>query len=579
MINKRMLTDPDYIDDDIIFGSYKGQPLGLSLDNKYCGRSANVLVIGGTGTGKTFKFVKPNILQENASMVITDPSGDIFASFSPYLLSRGYNVYLFNANDFTLSNHYNPLLNVYDSNGEIVEQQVDVLVNLYMKNAKAGKEAGAGDPFWDKSEQAFMTALIYYVLENDDIPKYDKCFNKILSLVQMAKVDDDSDEESELTKEMNAFFATHPKCKCKRYYGTFQIAPMKTANTILITTAVDLQIFATEAVDKVTRVDERYPEMNIDIEKIATQQSYLFLGIPQAHQAYNFLIAMLYSQLFGKLYELGDKKFKGKTYHIGYEMGRPVFDYFESKEQAVKFYETVTEENIIEKDYVNNTKMYSIVMDGRCYKSSVLREPLVKMINDMEKMVIWKIDDYCGDDPSLPIHVNFVLDEFKNIGEIPNFLNMLATCRKYRIGLMPIIQSVSQIQTMYKDNEYKTLLGNVDTTIFLGSESQDDLKFAQELVGKTTIRQRSTSDGKSGGSTSWTPTEVPVMSLDEIEDLNNSLKQRDDAIVKVRNCPAFVVRKLLVVNHRRWKYVKAVKGIDTEMYYRNNKEDDKTAII
>ena len=102
-----------------------------------------------------------------------------------------------------------------------------------------------------------MTALIYYVLENDDIPKYDKCFNKILSLVQMAKVDDDSDEESELTKEMNAFFATHPKCKCKRYYGTFQIAPMKTANTILITTAVDLQIFATEAVDKVTRVDER----------------------------------------------------------------------------------------------------------------------------------------------------------------------------------------------------------------------------------------------------------------------------------------------------------------------------------
>ena len=86
MINKRMLTDPDYIDDDIIFGSYKGQPLGLSLDNKYCGRSANVLVIGGTGTGKTFKFVKPNILQENASMVITDPSGDIFASFSPYFL-------------------------------------------------------------------------------------------------------------------------------------------------------------------------------------------------------------------------------------------------------------------------------------------------------------------------------------------------------------------------------------------------------------------------------------------------------------------------------------------------------------
>lgn len=124
-------------------------------------------------------------------MVVTDPSGDIFRSFAPYLLSKGYNVYLFNASDFTLSNHYNPLLNVYDSNGEISEQQVDVLVNLYMKNAKAGKESGSSDPFWDKSEQAFLTALIYFVLENDNIPRYDKCFNTILKKVQLAKVEDD----------------------------------------------------------------------------------------------------------------------------------------------------------------------------------------------------------------------------------------------------------------------------------------------------------------------------------------------------------------------------------------------------
>lgn len=121
-------------------------------------------------------------------MVVTDPSGDIFRSFAPYLLSKGYNVYLFNASDFTLSNHYNPLLNVYDSNGEISEQQVDVLVNLYMKNAKAGKESGSSDPFWDKSEQAFLTALIYFVLENDNIPRYDKCFNTILKRYSLRKL-------------------------------------------------------------------------------------------------------------------------------------------------------------------------------------------------------------------------------------------------------------------------------------------------------------------------------------------------------------------------------------------------------
>ena len=124
----------------------RGQELGLSLNNKKVNRSANVLVIGGTGTGKTFKYIKPNLLQENASVIVTDPSGDIFRSFAPYLLSKGYNVYLFNASDFGMSNHYNPLMNVFDSNGEISENQVNILVDLYMKNAKAGKEAGGGDP-------------------------------------------------------------------------------------------------------------------------------------------------------------------------------------------------------------------------------------------------------------------------------------------------------------------------------------------------------------------------------------------------------------------------------------------------
>lgn len=571
--------DINYIDNNMLFGVYRGEYLGLSLNNKKVNRSANVLVIGGTGTGKTFKYIKPNILQENCSMIITDPSGDIFRSFAPYLLSRGYNVYLFNASDFTLSNHYNPLINVYDSNGNISETKVDILVDLYMKNAKAGKESGGSDPFWDKSEKAFLTALIYYVLENDDIPKENKCFSTILQKVQMAKVDDDSEEDSPLTQEMNAWFNKMDSMgrpyKAKGYYDTFLIAPQKTANTILITTAVDLQIFSTKEVDFITREDQNHKEMNIDIDKIATQQSYLFLGIPQSHQAYNFLIAMLYSQLYGRLYELGERGLRGK-WHIGYRLGTPVFDYFDSEDEARDFYETVSKEDITETDYINRQKMYHIMYKGKPYKSSVLREPLERFIDEIDKMYIWAGDDFAGGDPSLPIHVNFLLDEFKNIGEIPNFLTILSTSRKYRIGSHVVIQDIGQLKTMYKEGEHETVLANVDTTIFLGSILGEDKEQIQKMLGKTTIRQKSTSSSNSGLSTSYTPTEVDLMSIDEIGAINDPQTNRDDAIIIIRDCTPFVCQKLNLTKHKRWKSVCAVKklGINIENYYRNNNEDD-----
>lgn len=577
------MTDPNYYDNNMLFGMFNDEYLGLSLNNKKVNRSANVLVIGGTGTGKTFKYIKPNILQENCSMIITDPSGDIFRSFSPYLLSKGYNVYIFNASDFTLSNHYNPLLNVYDSNENIDETKVDILVDVYMKNAKAGKTQGSGDPFWDKSEKAFLTALIYYVLENDNIPRHDKCFNTILKKVQMAKVSDDDNEESPLTKEMNSWFDEMNKAgrpyKAKLYYDTFLIAPQKTANTILITTAVDLQIFSTKEVDFITREDEKYKEMNIDIDKIATQQSYLFLGIPQSQQAFNFLIAMLYSQLYGRLYELGERGLRGK-WHIGYRVGTPVFDYFDNEKEATDFYEEVTKENIYEEPYNNNSKIYKIMWRGKVYKSSVLKEPLERFIDEISKMYVWSGDEFAGGDPALPIHVNFLLDEFKNIGEIPNFLTILSTSRKYRIGSHVVIQDIAQLKTMYKENEHETLLANVDTTIFLGSILKSDKEEVQKMLGKTTIRQKSTSSSKSGLSVSYTPTEVDLMNIDEISAINDPLKNRDDEIVIIRDCTPFICQKLNLTKHRRWNSVKAVKkmNINIETYYRKEPDRDEIDI-
>ena len=177
-----------------------------------------------------------------------------------------------------------------------------------------------------------------------------------------------------------------------------------------------------------------------------------------------------------------------------------------------------------------------------------------------------------------------MLDEFKNIGEIPNFLTILSTSRKYRIGSHVVIQDIGQLKTMYKDGEHETVLANVDTTIFLGSILKEDKEQIQKMLGKTTIRQKSTSSSQSGVSTSYTPTEVDLMSIDEIGAINDPAKNRDDEIVIIRDVTPYVCRKLLLTEHRRWKDVQAVKKkkINAELYYRNlntDEEKDVTGIV
>lgn len=604
----------DYYDNNMVFCVKNGNYVGLSLNNKFSNRTANILIIGGSGTGKTYKYVKPNIMQENCSQVITDPSGDIFRSFAPYLMSRGYNVYLFNVNDFTLSNNYNPLENVFDVDGNVIEKQVDMLVELFVKNVKNSQEAksnAGGDPFWDGAEKNLITALIYYLLEEDQellikgfeasysrpVKRGEKpapeqldengdviekaqvqgyaggrCFNTVLKLALEAEVSEDSNKKSPLTIRMEDFFRRNPKNKTYSYYKTFaNCKSEKTASTIVLCTTLDLRLFATTELDLVTRTNP-IKEMNIDFDRIGSQQSYLFLGIPQDDQTYNFLVAMLQAQLFKRLYQLGDKKMRGK-WHIGYRVGTPIFDFFYSEEEAKCFYETVTEQHIIESRYINGQTMYKIHFNGRDMKVSPVRQVLVDLINSIGEMYIWSGDKVAGSDPALPIHVNFLLDEFKNIGAIPNFLNYLATVRKYRIGLHIIIQDIGQIKTMYKEQEHETLLANVDTTIFLGSILPEDKEYIQKMLGKTTIKQRSTSDSKTGQSISYTPTEVPLMTLDEISAINNPNDNRDDCIVIVRDCDPIVGRKLLLNEHCRAKLVdKAKDVINIELFWRNNNE-------
>lgn len=563
-------TDPK--GDNVLFS----QNVALSMDNKKTNRVSNTLIIGGTGTGKTFRYIKPNIAQFNCSRVITDPSGDIFRSFAPSLIEQGKNVYLFNIKDFELSNHYNPLLNVYTPEGKIDPQKVDILVDLYMENASEGKEQGSGDPFWDKSEKAFITSLIYYVLENDDIPKEDKCFHTVLEKVQLARADGNvkGDTETKLTKEIKEWRgrmeAEGRDIMTPLYYDTFLIAPDKTANTILITTAVDLQLFSNPKVDRITRWNSRYPDLNIDLDNMAMTESYLFLSIPQDNKAFNFLIAMIYSQLFSRLYVLGESILVHK-WCVCKHLGMPVVNPFDTKEEAEQFKKEITKDDIIELPYINGTSISYLVWNNQIYKKSLSKESLERLVDDIKNKDYPVLDSnaYWGE-PALPMRVEFMLDEFKNIGKIPNFDVVIATCRKYRIGVHVVIQDIAQLKELYPNEAHQTILANVDTTLFLGSPLQEDIEYIQKKLGKTTIRQKSTSGAKTGQTISYTPTEVDLMSMDEIKAIN--VGNRNDCIVMIRDICPFVDKKLSFLDHPNFKLLSSSK-VNANAYFENDTED------
>lgn len=568
--------------------------VAMSMDNKATNRTTNTLVIGGTGTGKTFRYIKPNIAQFNCSRVITDPSGDIFRSIGPALIELGKTVYLFNIKDFNLSNHYNPLLNVYDSNGNIDTQKVDILVSLYMENASEGKEQGSSDPFWDKSEKAFLTGVIYYVLENDDIPVEDKCFGTVLQKVQLAKPEPGSrDTTLMLTKEIDEWKEKMQEqgrnIMAPLYYNTFLIAPEKTMNTILITTAVDLQLFANPDVDRLTRLNTKYKDMNIDLDDLVQTETYLFLSIPQAEKAYNFLIAMIYSQLFSRMYALGEYITDNKWVPCKYR-GLPLTNcliadrekpgnaskpIFKNKEEVENLKNELSiEDNIVAMPYINNTKIYYLVWKNKILKKSLSKDAMERLVETLKagKYEVFNTTEY-WDSPALPMRVELMLDEFKNIGKIPNFDTIIATCRKYRIGVHVVIQDIAQLKELYPNESHQTILANTDITLFLGSKLPEDIEYIQKMVGKTTIKQKSSSGSKTGPSTSYTPTEVDVLSVDQIKAINKDNKHQK-CIVLIRDCTPFLDDKLDFREHPNQPILKAAKGkIDIDKFFENNKEN------
>ena len=402
----------------------------LSINDRQTFRNNNFLILGGAGTGKSRFVIKPNLLQENCSYVVTDPSGEIIVSCGKVLSDHGYKIKIFNLSNMGHSNTYNPFNYIRDEAGVLM------VIDCLIKNTTGKNEKG--DQFFTNSEKLLYSACIFYLIdfETDESRKN---FSSVMDMINMSQVDENNpSSKSELDLMFEQIDQTSLAAK---YYKAFKQAAGKTLKSIIISCVVRLQSFMTPQVTRLTGSD------NINLASIGDEKTILFIITPQADRTFAFLASMLYSQLFETLYHKGETQ---------------------------------------------------------------------KLKTGSER---------------LTYHVRCLMDEFANIGEIPEFPSKLSTMRKYNISATIVLQDNSQLQSMYKD-EWRTIMANCDSTIFLGNAEPDTLKYFCEKLGNETVtaQSRGRSYGsKSGSSQNYQQVKRETLTAEEIGRLPN-----DECLVFLR---------------------------------------------
>ncbi len=579
-------------DPNILLGvTSEGKTVKYSLDNEYVGHNVSSIVVGSAGAGKTFKYIKPNLAQLNCSFIVTDPSGEIMRDIGMMLLRHGYKVRLFSTSDMTHTDCYNPFDYIYAPDGVTVDQtKVGILVSTFMANADETKKgAKGGDDFWKKAPQAFMTAAVYYCV--DFLPVEKRNMATILRLTTMGKTDEaSSSSKTELDKVFEAAKKEKPRSKCFESYGVFKLAPAKTANSILISLGVDLQKFSDDGVFNMTTTDylckrdkrtgyikeyiypagekrkaviDRRPirsSHNIDLETIGDEKTAIFVNIPQANSAYNFLVSMMYAQLFDVLYTRAEKVSPDR-YHIYDKYGEVLSSQYVSEDEANRFIGLYSNAEIKKEEakdsegneseriflYNKDAKFEDSIPEyGAGYLKEVFNEDVANNFIERYKSAYVKQGKL-----KLPIHVKFLLDEFANIGTIPGFEKILATARKYEISATVVIQSFVQLETMF-DKSWETIVGNCSTLIYLGATEFKTQEYMSKLLGKTTIKSidESMSKQSNGGSmtSSFKKMGRDLMTIDEVGALDP-----DHELVIVGGNKKFYLRKLSFANHPHFK--------------------------
>ena len=410
-------------------------------------RNKNVLVVGGSGSGKTRFWLKPNLLQCHSSYVVTDPKGSIVVECGNALLKNGYKVRILNTINFKKSMHYNPFAYVHS------EKDILKLVTTLMTNTKG--EGSGGDPFWEKSERLLLTALIAYL--HYEAPVEEQNFATLLEMLNTMQVlEDDEEYQNPVDLLFEELGKKKPNSFAVRQYKLYKLAAGKTAKSILISCGARLAPFDIQELRNLTMYDE------LALDTLGDKKTALFLIMSDTDSTFNFLISMVYTQLFNLLCDKADDVYGGK----------------------------------------------------------------------------------------LPIHVRCLIDECANIGQIPNLEKLVATIRSREISACLVLQARSQLKAIYKDNA-DTIIGNMDSQIFLGGSEPTTLKDLSEMLGKETIDAFNTSDTR-GNSPSYGTTFQKMghelLSRDELAVLDGG-----KCILQLRGVRPFLSDKYDLTQHPNYK--------------------------
>ena len=411
-------------------------------------RNKNVLVVGGSGSGKTRFWLKPNLLQCHSSYVVTDPKGSIVVECGNALLKNGYKLKILNTINFKKSMHYNPFAYVHS------EKDILKLVTTLMTNTKG--EGSGGDPFWEKSERLLLTALIAYL--HYEAPVEEQNFATLLEMLNTMQVlEDDEEYQNPVDLLFEELAKKKPNSFAGRQYKLYKLAAGKTAKSILISCGARLAPFDIQEVRDVTAYDE------LQLDTLGDKKTALFLIMSDTDATFNFLISMIYTQLFNLLCEKADDVYGGR----------------------------------------------------------------------------------------LPVHVRCLIDEMANIGQIPNLEKLVATIRSREISACLVLQAQSQLKAIYKDNA-DTIIGNMDSRIFLGGSEPTTLKELNQALGKETIDTYNTSNTR-GNSPSYglnyQKLGKDLASVDELAVLDGS-----KCILQLRGVRPFLSDKYDLTQHPNYKY-------------------------
>ena len=410
-------------------------------------RNKNVLVVGGSGSGKTRFWLKPNLLQCHSSYVVTDPKGTIVLECGNAMLKNGYKLKILNTINFKKSMHYNPFAYVHS------EKDILKLVTTLMTNTKG--EGSGGDPFWEKSERLLLTALIAYL--HYEAPVEEQNFATLLEMLNTMQVlEDDEEYQNPVDLLFEELAKKKPNSFAGRQYKLYKLAAGKTAKSILISCGARLAPFDIQELRDLTMYDE------LQLDTLGDKKTALFLIMSDTDSTFNFLISMVYTQLFNLLCDKADDVYGGK----------------------------------------------------------------------------------------LPIHVRCLIDECANIGQIPNLEKLVATIRSREISACLVLQAKSQLKAIYKDNA-DTIIGNMDSQIFLGGSEPGTLKDLSEILGKETIDSFNTSDTRGNSpsyGTSFQKLGHELLSRDELAVLDGG-----KCILQLRGVRPFLSDKYDLTQHPNYR--------------------------